>query len=143
MGQNLALRFIGHQGASFQCQIGYRILNLPKHYSQIVARLGRNAVALSVHSYSDSPTHFSSKLFSSTDDKIFTLLEIIDVYNMGIIQQSRMLESKFINSYMEKDYCLFYFMHFLRINVSYMCTTPTVVGVYRDWPGSSASNLYI
>ena len=21
--------------------------------------------------------------------------------------------------------------------------TPTVVGVYRDWPGSSASNLYI
>ena len=26
---------------------------------------------------------------------------------------------------------------------SQMCITPTVVGVYRDWPGSSALNLYI
>ena len=25
----------------------------------------------------------------------------------------------------------------------YVIITPTVVGVYRDWPGYSASNLYI
>ena len=25
----------------------------------------------------------------------------------------------------------------------YIYITPTIVGIYRDWPGPSASNLYI
>ena len=29
------------------------------------------------------------------------------------------------------------------LNFAYNIITPMVVGVYRDWPGSSALNLYI
>ena len=81
---------------SFQCEIGRRILRLPKHHSKTVVRLGLQWPSVSTRILIRKLT-FLAKLLSSTDDKIsdriFTSLAIVDVYNVGIVQQCRMLEA--------------------------------------------------
>ena len=81
---------------SFQCEIGRRIIRLPKHHSKTVVRLGLQWPSVSTRILIRKLT-FLAKLLSSTDDKIsgriFTSLAIVDVYNVGIVQQCRMLEA--------------------------------------------------
>ena len=81
---------------NFQCEIGRRILRLPKHHSKTVVRLGLQWPSVSTRILIRKLT-FLAKLLSSTDDKIsdriFTSLAIVDVYNVGIVQQCRMLEA--------------------------------------------------
>ena len=82
---------------SFQCDIGRRILRPPKHHSKTVVRLGLQwpsvSTSILIHKLS-----FLATLLSSTDDKIssriFTSLAIVDVYNIGLVQQCRMLEAE-------------------------------------------------
>ena len=80
---------------NFQCEIGRRILHLPKYHSKKMVRLELQwpsvAIPILIHKLT-----FLAKRISSTDDKIsariFTSLAIVDVYNLGIVQQGRMLE---------------------------------------------------
>ena len=82
---------------SFQYEIGRRILHLPKHHSKKVVRLGLQwpsvATRILIHKLS-----FLTKLLANMDDIIsnciFTSLAIMDVYNVGIVQQCQMLESE-------------------------------------------------
>ena len=81
---------------SFQCEIGRRILRLPKRHSKTVVRLGLQWPSVSTRILIRKLT-FLAKLLCDTDDKIssriFTSLAIIDVYNVSIIQQCRMMET--------------------------------------------------
>ena len=74
---------------SFQCEIGRRIIRLPKHHSKTVVRLGLQWPSVSTRILIRKLT-FLAKLLSSTDDKIsgriFTSLAIVDVYNVGIVE---------------------------------------------------------
>ena len=73
-----------------ECEIGRRILHLPKNHSNKVVRLGLQwpsvATRILIHKLS-----FLAKLLANTDDiissRIFTSLAIVDVYNVGIVQQ--------------------------------------------------------
>ena len=81
---------------SFQCEIGRRILRLPKFYSN-------NAVHIRLHWPTVSTRillrklSFLAKLLSSNNDsistRVFNSLAIDDVYDSSIIQQCRKLES--------------------------------------------------
>ena len=77
---------------SFQCEIGRRILHLPKYHSKKVVRLGLQWPSVAIRKLT-----FLAKLLANTDDiissRIFTSLAIVDVYNVGIVQQCQMLES--------------------------------------------------
>ena len=84
---------------SFQCEIGCRILRLPKHHSG-------NAVCIALHwPYMSTriflrKVAFLSKLLRQNKDslccRIFTSLAIENVYNTSIVQQCRMLESDIV-----------------------------------------------
>ena len=83
----------------FQCEIGRRILHLPKHHSNKVVRLGLQWPTVATHIL----IHKLAKLLANTDDitssHIFTSLALsVDVYNVGIVQQCRMLESEIITN---------------------------------------------
>ena len=82
---------------SFQCEIGRRILRLPKHHSKTVVRLGLQWPSVST-CILIRKLSFLATLLSSTDDKIssriFTSLAIVNVYNIGLVQQCRMLEAE-------------------------------------------------
>ena len=81
----------------FQCEIGRRILHLPKHHSNKVVRLGLQWPSVATHILIHK-LNFLAKLLANTDDiissRIFTSLAIVDVYNVGILQQCQMLESE-------------------------------------------------
>ena len=82
---------------NFQCEIGRRILRLPKQHSKTVVRLGLQWPSVSTRILIRKLT-FLAKLLSNTDDKIsgrvFTSLAMVDVYNVGLVQQCRMLEAE-------------------------------------------------
>ena len=84
---------------SFQCEIGCRIHCLPKHHSDKEVRLGLQWPKLYTCILIRKLT-FLAMLLANTEDiisnciKFFTSLAIIDVYNVGIIQQCQMLESE-------------------------------------------------
>ena len=88
--QNLAAGFIAMIKIleSFQCEIGHRILRLPKRHSNTVVKLDLQWPLVLILILIHKPT-FLAKLLSDTDDiissGIFTSLTIIDVYNMSII----------------------------------------------------------
>ena len=75
----------------FQCEIGRRILHLPKYHSKKVVRLGLQWTSVSTCILIRKLT-FLAKLLANTDDiisgRIFTSLAIVDVYSVGIVQQS-------------------------------------------------------
>ena len=58
----------------------------------------RTTVAVRIHRFLIRKLTFLAKLLSSTDDKIsshiFSSLAILDVYNVGLVQQCRMLEAE-------------------------------------------------
>ena len=82
---------------SFQCEIGRRILRLPKHYSG-------NAVCICLHWPSMSTQIFLRKILflskllcyskDTLSSRVFTCLAIEDIYNTSIVQQCRILESQ-------------------------------------------------
>ena len=78
-------------------EIGRRILHLLKYHSNKVVRLGLQWSSVATHILIRKLT-FLAKLLANTDDiissRIFTSLAIVDVYNVGIVQQCQMLESE-------------------------------------------------
>ena len=85
----------------FQCEIGRRILRLPKQHSKKAVRLALQWPSVSTKILIRKLT-FLAKLLSNTEDtvsnRIFSSLAIMDVYNVGIVQQCQMLESE-LNTY--------------------------------------------
>ena len=73
-----------------ECEIGCRIFHLPKNHSSKVVRLGLQWPSVATHILIHKLT-FLAKLLANTDDiissRIFTSLAIVDVYNVGIVQQ--------------------------------------------------------
>ena len=79
---------------SFQCEIGRRILRLPKHHSKKVVRLGLQWPLVATRILILKLT-FLAKLLANMNNIISnTSLAIMDVYNVGIVQQCQMLESE-------------------------------------------------
>ena len=82
---------------SFQCEIGCRILRVPKHHFKKVVRQGSQWPLVATRILICKPT-FLAKLLANTNDiisnHIFTSLAIMDIYNAGIVQQCQMLESE-------------------------------------------------
>ena len=82
----------------FQNEIGRRILQLPKHFSGKVVRLALQWPSMSTCVLLRKLA-FLCKLLSDNNDvqvisrDIFSSLTLVDVYNISIIQQCRMLES--------------------------------------------------
>ena len=78
-------------------EIGRRILHLLKYHFNKVVRLGIEWSSVATHILICKLT-FLAKLLANTDDIIssciFTSLAIVDVYNVGIVQQGQMLESE-------------------------------------------------
>ena len=81
----------------FQCEIGKRILCLPKLHSKKVVRIALQWPSMTTRILIRKLT-FLAKLLSDTKDiisgRIFTSLAVVDVYNVSIVQQCRMLESE-------------------------------------------------
>lgn len=81
---------------SFQCEIGRRILRLPKFYSNNAIRIGLHWPTVSTRILLRKLS-FLAKLLSSKNDsistRVFNSLAIDDVYDSSIVQQCRMLES--------------------------------------------------
>lgn len=81
---------------SFQCEIGRRILHLPKLYSNNSVRIGLHWPTMSTRILLRKLA-FLAKLLSPTNDslsgRVFTSLAIDDVYESSVVQQCRMLES--------------------------------------------------
>ena len=81
----------------FQCEIGKRILCLPKFHSKNVVRIALHWPSMATRILIRKLT-FLAKLLSNTKDiisgRIFTSLAVVDVYNVSIVQQCRMLESE-------------------------------------------------
>ena len=81
---------------SFQCEIGRRILRLPKFYSNNAVRIGLHWPSVATRILLRK-LMFLSKLLCSTRDslssRVFTSLAMNDIYEISIIQQCKMLES--------------------------------------------------
>ena len=81
---------------SFQCEIGRRILRLPKFYSNNAIRIGLHWPTVSTRILLRKLS-FLAKLLCSINDsistRVFNSLAIDDVYDSSIVQQCRMLES--------------------------------------------------
>ena len=81
---------------SFQCEIGRRILQLSKHHSNNVVRIGLHWPSVGTRILLRKLA-FLGKLLSSSDDtmstRVFTTLAIDNAYdNISVVQQCRMLE---------------------------------------------------
>ena len=82
---------------SFQCEIGRRILRLPKHYSGNAVRIGLHWSSMSTRIFLRKILFLSKFLCNSKDtlcSRVFISLEIEDIHNTSIVQQCRMLESQ-------------------------------------------------
>ena len=81
---------------SFQCEIGRRILRLPKFYSNNAIRIGLHWPTVSTRILLRKLSFLAKLLCSKNDSistRIFNSLAIDDVYDSSIVHQCRMLES--------------------------------------------------
>ena len=81
---------------SFQCEIGRRILRLPKFYSNNAIRIGLHWPTVSTRILLRKLSFLAKLLCSKNDSistRVFNSLAIDDVYDSSIVQQCRILES--------------------------------------------------
>ena len=81
---------------SFQCEIGCRILRLPKFYSNNAVRIGLHWPSVATRILLRKLMILSKLLCSTRDSlssRVFTSLAMNDIYEISIVQQCKMLES--------------------------------------------------
>ena len=86
----------------FQCEIGRRILRVPKFYSGRAVRLGLHWPSMNTRIFLRKLTFLCKLLCPSKDtlsSRTFTSLAIDNIYNSSIVQQCRMLESHLDTDY--------------------------------------------
>ena len=79
---------------SFQCEIGRRILRLPKHYSGNAVHIGLHWPSMSTRIFLRKILFLSKLLCNYKDTLCSRVFTTLIIYNTSIVQQCRMLESQ-------------------------------------------------